>query len=116
MVLFTQIRKKSFISKIVFCIVTGAVHPGEFLAILGASGAGKTTLLNCLTFRTGKLKVSGQRNINGRAIDTDTLARMSAYIQQDDLFIGTLTVQEQLRFQVNQYLRYLMNNVVTSND
>ena len=97
--------------------MTGAVHPGEFLAILGASGAGKTTLLNCLTFRnTGKLKVSGQRNINGSAIDTDTLARMSAYIQQDDLFIGTLTVQEQLRFQVNESLFFNTNNFVTCCD
>jgi ATP-binding cassette, subfamily G (WHITE), eye pigment precursor transporter len=114
MVLFTQFREKSFITRIFLSKVTGAVHPGEFLAILGASGAGKTTLLNCLTFRTGKLKVSGQRNINGCAIDTDSLARMSAYIQQDDLFIETLTVQEQLRFQVNEYLPFLRNNVVVT--
>ena len=82
-------------------LVTGIVRPGEFLAILGSSGAGKTTLLNCLTFRnTGKLTVLGQRYINGMPIDTDSLARISAYVQQDDLFIGTLTVKEQLRFQV----------------
>ena len=82
--------------------VSGVVQPGEFLAIMGASGAGKTTLLNCLTFRnTGKLKVSGNRYINGVPVDTDSLARMSAYVQQDDLFIGTLSVKELLRFQVH---------------
>jgi len=76
------------------------VRPGEFLAIMGASGAGKTTLLNCLTFRnTGKLKIKGERYINGAKVNTDKLARMSGYVQQDDLFIGTLKVGEVLRFQ-----------------
>ena len=76
------------------------MRPGEFLAIMGASGAGKTTLLNCLTFRnTGKLKIKGERYINGAKVNTDKLARMSGYVQQDDLFIGTLKVGEVLRFQ-----------------
>ena len=81
--------------------VTGVAQPGEFLAIMGASGAGKTTLLNTLTFRNmGKLQVSGERYINGMPVDPDSLARISGYVQQDDLFIGTLTVKEHLRFQV----------------
>lgn len=68
---------------------------------MGASGAGKTTLLNCLTFRnTGKLKISGERYLNGNKVNTDTLARISGYVQQDDLFISTLTVREHLIFQV----------------
>lgn len=84
-------------------IVTGVVHQGELLAIMGASGAGKTTLLNCLTFRnTGKLKIAGQRNLNGAPVYPDSLSRISSYNQQDDLFIGTLTVRELLRFQVHQ--------------
>lgn len=83
-------------------IVTGAVRPGEVLAIMGASGAGKTTLLNCLTFRTtGNLKVFGERYMNGDKIDVDVLARISGYVQQDDLFISTLTVHEHLQFQVH---------------
>ena len=28
----------------------------------------------------------------------ESLASLSAYVQQDDLFVGTLTVQEQLEF------------------
>ena len=80
--------------------MTGAVRPGEFLAIMGASGAGKTTLLNCLTLRNnGKLKVRGKRLLNGIEADTDTLARISGYVQQNDLFIGRLKVEEVLRFQ-----------------
>lgn len=81
--------------------VTGIVRPGEFLALMGASGAGKTTLLNCLTFRNvSKLEISGERRINGVAVDINKLARTSAYIQQDDLFLDFLTVTEILRFQV----------------
>ena len=67
---------------------------------MGASGAGKTTLLNCLTFRSsGKLKIKGERHINGAIVNMDTLARISGYVQQEDLFIGTLKVGEVLRFQ-----------------
>lgn len=84
-----------------YSIVSGCVRPGEFLALMGASGAGKTTLLNCLTFRnTGQLRISGERRINGIPVDPDSLARISAYVQQEDLFIGCLTVKEILRFQV----------------
>ena len=77
------------------------------MAIMGASGAGKTTLLNCLTFRnTGQLKVIGDRYLNGASVNTDTLARISGYVQQDDLFVPTLTVKEHLKFQVNTFIYY----------
>lgn len=45
--------------------------------------------------------MSGERNLNGAKVNTDTLARISGYVQQDDLFIPTLTVKEHLEFQVN---------------
>lgn len=71
---------------------------------MGASGAGKTTLLNCLTFRnTKKLKIVGERHLNGSVVNPDSLARISSYNQQHDLFVGTLTVKETLRFQVNNF-------------
>ena len=67
---------------------------------MGASGAGKTTLLNCMTFRNiGKLRVSGERAVNGVPVGPDSLTAVSAYVQQDDLFFGTLTVREHLVFQ-----------------
>ncbi len=59
---------------------------------MGASGAGKSTMLNALTFRCSEtLKVSGTRYINGNPISPNGLTAVSAYIMQDDLFIGTLT-------------------------
>ena len=83
-------------------LVTGAIRQGQVLAIMGASGAGKTTLLNCLTFRnSGNLEILGQRYLNKSPVQPDSLARISGYVQQNELFIGCLTVKELLRFQVS---------------
>ena len=72
------------------------------MAIMGASGAGKTTLLNVLTFRNqGKLKIGGEIKVNGKIVaDPKQLAAISGYVQQNDIFIGTLKVKEHLTFQV----------------
>lgn len=79
--------------------VNGLVKPGQLCAIMGASGAGKTTLLNVLNFRNqGKLKVEGEVKVNGRKADWDLITRYSGYVQQDDLFIPTMTVREHLTF------------------
>nr|QUF59465.1 ATP-binding cassette transporter Abcg-like1-1 [Brachionus angularis] len=79
--------------------VNGIVKPGQLCAIMGASGSGKTTLLNILNFRNkGKLKIDGEVKINGQVADWDKITRYSGYVQQDDLFNGTLTVREHLTF------------------
>ena len=80
--------------------VSGVVRPGEFLAIMGASGTGKSTLLNTLLFRNlSGLKVSGLRLANNKLVTPTSLTAVSAYVQQDDLLIGSLTVREHLTFQ-----------------
>ncbi|KAH0815629.1 hypothetical protein GEV33_007162 [Tenebrio molitor] len=80
--------------------VSGVAYPCELLAILGSSGAGKTTLLNALTFQSpSSIAVSGIRCVNGVPVAPKTLTSQSAYVQQDDLFIGNLTVKEHLVFQ-----------------
>lgn len=82
-------------------LVPGIAKPGELVAIMGASGAGKTTLLNILNFRNrGKLKVKGDVKINGKVADWEMITRHSGYVQQEDLFISTLTVKEHLNFMV----------------
>ena len=84
----------------IFLTVSGVVRPGEFLAIMGASGAGKSTLLNTLLFRNlSGLKVSGLRLANNKLVTPTSLTAVSAYVQQDDLLIGSLTVREHLTFQ-----------------
>lgn len=81
--------------------MSGVAYPGELLAVMGASGAGKTTLLNALTFRSCRSTVvTGLRSINGVPVNSAYLTSQSAYVQQDDLFIGNLTVKEHLVFQV----------------
>jgi ABC-type multidrug transport system ATPase subunit len=69
---------------------------------MGASGAGKTSLLNVLNFRNrGMLKVEGEVRVNGHLIQSiEEIASISGYVQQDDLFVGSLTVRENLIFQV----------------
>ena len=76
-------------------------EPNEVLAIRGASGSGKTTLLNVLNFRNrGTLNIEGQVRVNGKLVGSVAeMASISGYVQQDDLFIGSLTVREHLIFQ-----------------
>ncbi|GFY43706.1 protein white [Trichonephila inaurata madagascariensis] len=79
--------------------VNGEVKPGQLMAIMGASGAGKTTLLNVLTNRNLRLlDVHGEVLVNGQSVG-ESITKLSAYVQQDDLFIGTLSVREHLVFQ-----------------
>ncbi|XP_071555075.1 protein white-like isoform X1 [Temnothorax nylanderi] len=92
--------RKSVAQKHILKDVCGVAYPGELLVIMGASGAGKTTLLNALTFRSTRgLSASGLMAANGQRISPGILTSRMAYVQQDDLFVGTLTVMEHLMFQ-----------------
>uniref|UniRef100_A0A914ZIG9 ABC transporter domain-containing protein n=1 Tax=Parascaris univalens TaxID=6257 RepID=A0A914ZIG9_PARUN len=78
---------------------SGFACPGELLAIMGGSGAGKTVLLDTLTgIDRADVNVTGVVTINGEELRSADMRRVSAYVQQADLFIGTLTVKEQLQF------------------
>lgn len=86
--------------------VSGIAYPGELLAVMGSSGAGKTTLLNVLAFRSPagvQVSQAAVRSLNGTSVNAKQLRSRCAYIQQDDLFIGSLTAREHLTFQVNYY-------------
>lgn len=79
---------------------TGLVQAGEMLAIMGPSGSGKTTLLNTLAHRVAAAgaKTTGGIKVNGLPIDTPTLQSISAYVEQEDALIGSLTVRETMVF------------------
>ncbi|XP_048586786.1 protein white isoform X3 [Nematostella vectensis] len=86
-------------SKQILFNVSGKVNPGELVAVMGASGSGKTTLINVLAHRNiGSMHVSGVVKANNKTLGL-AINSISAYIQQEDLFIGTLTVREHLKFQ-----------------
>ncbi|CAG2173979.1 unnamed protein product, partial [Oppiella nova] len=93
-------RKKDDSSVHILKNVSGHVNSGQLLAIMGSSGAGKTTLMNVLTQRNlSDVKVNGSVKLNGKIMDYNTIKSLSAYVQQDDMFIANITVREHLKFQ-----------------
>jgi len=77
--------------------VSGRAHPGEMCALMGASGAGKSTLLDVLAGRKNTGELLGDILFNG-APRTLTIMKSAAYVMQDNVHIGVLTVRESLRF------------------
>lgn len=75
----------------------GCIYPGEMVAIMGASGAGKTSLLNVLSRRNTLNE--GSVLVNKHPVESKLFNRLTAFVQQEDLFLGSLTVREHLRFQ-----------------
>ncbi|CAF4348488.1 unnamed protein product [Rotaria sp. Silwood2] len=85
-------------SKMLLKGVSGIVKPGQLLAIMGASGAGKTTLMNLLAHRRpGTLKVTGEVRVNGTKMGRH-INRVAGYVQQEELFIPSMTTREHLYF------------------
>ncbi|OQD82960.1 hypothetical protein PENANT_c019G07340 [Penicillium antarcticum] len=80
--------------------ISGDVQKGELVALMGPSGCGKTTLLNVLARRaaTSGAKVLGESYVNGLRVDSKAFQRMTSYVEQEDALIGSLTVQETLKF------------------
>ncbi|KAM0723909.1 hypothetical protein Q7P37_000899 [Cladosporium fusiforme] len=86
--------------KTILSDVNGIVKSGELLALMGPSGSGKSTLLNVLAHRTAALNASVKAAIyiNGSPANPKTFRRISAYVEQEDALVGSLTVRETLNF------------------
>ena len=78
----------------------GLVEAGEMIAIMGPSGSGKTTLLNTLAHRAAAAGATTQGDVlvNGQMINWQKLRHISAYVEQEDALIGSLTVRETMNF------------------
>ncbi|GAA5836741.1 hypothetical protein JCM5353_006883, partial [Sporobolomyces roseus] len=74
--------------------VSGAVQPGEVMAVLGASGAGKSTFLDILARKSKRGTVGGQVLVNGRKVQNAEYRRVVGFVDQEDTLMGTLTVYE----------------------
>ncbi|KAI7725050.1 hypothetical protein M8C21_022973, partial [Ambrosia artemisiifolia] len=79
--------------------VSGVVKPSRMTLLLGPPSSGKTTLLLALAGKLAKeLKSSGKVTYNGHELHEFVPERTSAYISQNDVHIGELTVRETLAF------------------
>ncbi|KAJ8644662.1 hypothetical protein MRB53_006410 [Persea americana] len=79
--------------------VSGIIKPGRMTLLLGPPGSGKTTLLLALAGKLDKaLKVTGKLTYNGHGMEEFVPQRTSAYISQNDIHIGEMTVRETLAF------------------
>ncbi|KAJ3310431.1 ATP-binding cassette sub- G member 2 [Boothiomyces sp. JEL0838] len=102
-------------SKQVLHNMSGKVHSGQVLGIMGGSGmgilmlgAGKSTLLNVLAGRIGAGELTGDILFKDRPRNLVSWKTDCAYVEQADLMFPNLTVQETLdysaRFRLPHYL------------
>ena len=78
--------------------VTGSFKPGMLTALMGVSGAGKTTLMDVLSGRKTTGYIEGDVWISGYPKNQHTFARISGYVEQNDIHSPQLTVFESLVF------------------
>lgn len=74
--------------------VQGTAHPGQLMAIMGASGAGKTTFLDILARKNKRGIVEGQFYVNGEKVIDAEYRSVVGFVDQDDTMLPTLTVHE----------------------
>ncbi|KAF8027590.1 hypothetical protein BT93_E0490 [Corymbia citriodora subsp. variegata] len=79
--------------------VSGIVKPSRMALLLGPPSSGKTTLLLALAGKLDPtLKVKGEISYNGYRLKEFVPQKTSAYISQNDVHLGVLTVKETLDF------------------
>ncbi|WVZ68984.1 hypothetical protein U9M48_017853 [Paspalum notatum var. saurae] len=79
--------------------VSGVVRPSRMTLLLGPPSSGKTTLLLALAGKLDPtLEVSGEVTYNGYGLHEFVPQKTAAYISQNDLHDGEMTVKEVLEF------------------
>ncbi|CAL5426860.1 unnamed protein product [Camellia sinensis] len=78
--------------------VSGVFSPGVLTALVGSSGAGKTTLMDVLAGRKTGGYIEGDIRISGYQKEQSTFARISGYVEQNDIHSPQVTVLESLLF------------------
>ncbi|XP_057978064.1 ABC transporter G family member 29-like [Malania oleifera] len=78
---------------------SGIIKPSRMTLLLGPPSSGKTTLLLALAAKLDpSLKVRGEITYNGHALNEFVPQKTSAYISQNDVHVGEMTVKETLDF------------------
>uniref|UniRef100_A0A8B9H1Z9 ATP binding cassette subfamily G member 2 (JR blood group) n=1 Tax=Astyanax mexicanus TaxID=7994 RepID=A0A8B9H1Z9_ASTMX len=70
-------------------------------AIMGPTGSGKTSLLDVIAGRKDPRGLKSGKVLVDNALVTSSLRLSSAYVVQNDVLMGTLTVRENLAFSAN---------------
>ncbi len=78
--------------------VSGVFSPGVLTALVGSSGAGKTTMMDVLAGRKTGGYIEGDIRISGHPKEQRTFARISGYVEQNDIHSPQVTVEESLWF------------------
>ncbi|KAM5584633.1 ABC transporter G family member 15 [Rosa sericea] len=77
--------------------LTGIAEPGRIMAIMGPSGSGKSTLLDALAGRLSRnVVMTGNVLLNGKKTRLDY--GVAAYVTQENVLLGTLTVRETITY------------------
>ncbi|KAL9261680.1 ABC transporter G family member 15-like protein [Drosera capensis] len=75
----------------------GYAEPGRIVAIMGPSGSGKSTLLDSLAGRlSSNVVMTGNILLNGKKKKIER--GLVAYVTQEDITLGTLTVRETITY------------------
>ncbi|KAK3002200.1 hypothetical protein RJ639_021006, partial [Escallonia herrerae] len=78
---------------------SGIIKPSRMALLLGPPSSGKTTLLLALAGKLDpSLKVQGEITYNGHRLNEFVPQKTSAYISQNDVHVGEMTVKETLDF------------------
>ncbi|XP_057834764.2 ABC transporter G family member 36 [Cryptomeria japonica] len=78
---------------------SGILKPSRMTLLLGPPASGKTTVLLALAGKLdSSLKVKGEITYNGHRLDEFVPQKTSAYISQNDLHVGEMTVRETIDF------------------
>ncbi|MBA0836443.1 hypothetical protein Goarm_008660, partial [Gossypium armourianum] len=78
---------------------SGVIKPSRMTLLLGPPSSGKTTLLLALAGKLDpSLRVKGEVTYNGYRLNEFVPKKTSAYISQNDVHVGEMTVKETLDF------------------
>ncbi|KAF8025631.1 hypothetical protein BT93_F2467 [Corymbia citriodora subsp. variegata] len=79
--------------------ISGIIKPSRMALLLGPPSSGKTTLLLALAGKLdSSLKVQGEITYNGYRLNEFVPQKTAAYISQNDVHVGEMTVKETLDF------------------
>ncbi|MFS7906163.1 putative ABC transporter, P-loop containing nucleoside triphosphate hydrolase [Helianthus anomalus] len=79
--------------------VSGIIKPSRMTLLMGPPSSGKTTLLLAMSGKLdSSLKVKGEITYNGHKLNEFVPRKTSAYISQNDVHVGEMTVKETLDF------------------